>query len=66
MSKFYTLYNILLQKANIIGEDNTAASVGIGVKGDYAPGDARAPKALFKGKMFRRQKIKGVLEPKKV
>jgi hypothetical protein len=66
-SKFYLVYNTIIANANIISEDgNTTSTAGVGVKGDYAPGDARMPKALFKGKMFRRQKIKGVLEPKKM
>lgn len=64
-SKFYILYNTIIQKSNIISEDNTVAGVGIGPQGDYAPGDARAPKALFKGKIFRRPNIKGVKKLKR-
>jgi len=65
-AEFYKIYNEVLSKSlkKPVVEDNTCASVGIGPQGDYAPGDARRPKAMLKGKMFERPKINGIETPK--
>ena len=67
-SEFYRIYNLIISKSlkkPIKEEINTTDSIGIGSRGDYAPGDARVPKALSK-KPFRRQEIKGLIKPKEV
>jgi len=67
-SEFYKIYNEILSKSlkkELTAENNTTGSMGVGPQGDYAPGDARIPKNVFKHAM-RRPLIKGIVKPKEV
>lgn len=68
-SEFYRIYNEVLSKSlrkQVKNENNSTAAVGIGVQGDYAPGDARVPKNIFKGMQRRMPMPKGIMKPKEV
>lgn len=68
-SEFYRIYNEVLAKSlrkQVKNENNTAAGLNVGPLGDYAPGDARVPKNIFKGMQRRLPLPKGVIKPKEV
>lgn len=68
-SEFYKIYNEVLAKSlrkQVKNENNTTAGLNVGPQGDYAPGDARVPKNIFKGMQRRLQMPKGIIKPKEV
>ena len=68
-SEFYRIYNEVLAKSlrkTIKNENNTTAGLDVGPRGDYAPGDARVPKNIFKTMQRRPLMPKGIVKPKEV
>ena len=63
-SEFYRIYNEVLAKS--LRKNNTTAGLDVGPRGDYAPGDARVPKNIFKTMMRRPLMPKGIVKPKEV